>query len=84
MTLYIYLFIVIFLLRHALFTDLKRKKMNTLNRSMLTGFTFALMAFAGISQAQTNDNWSSSTGSVRAGSDPSLCWRDNFWTPALK
>jgi OOP family OmpA-OmpF porin len=56
--------------------------MNTLNRSMLTGFTFALMAFAGISQAQTNDNWSSSTGSVRAGSDPSLCWRDNFWTPA--
>ena len=56
--------------------------MNTLNRSILTGFTFAIMAFTGIAQAQSNDNWSSATGSVRSGADASLCWRDSAWTPA--
>ena len=49
---------------------------------MLTGFTFAIMAFTGIAQAQSNDNWSSATGSVRSGADASLCWRDSAWTPA--
>jgi len=54
------------------------------NRSMLV--TFALLAFFGIAQAQQKnvDNWSSGAGStyVRSGADSTLCWRDNFWTPA--
>ena len=48
--------------------------------------TFALLAFFGIAQAQQKnvDNWSSGAGStyVRSGADSTLCWRDNFWTPA--
>jgi len=47
---------------------------------------FALLAFFGIAQAQQKnvDNWSSGAGStyVRSGADSTLCWRDNFWTPA--
>jgi len=54
------------------------------NRSMLVAF--ALLAFFGIAQAQQKnvDNWSSGAGStyVRSGADSTLCWRDNFWTPA--
>ena len=54
------------------------------NRSMLVAF--ALLAFFGIAQAQQKnvDNWSSGAGSTyaRSGADSTLCWRDNFWTPA--
>jgi len=54
------------------------------NRSMLVAF--ALLAFFGIAQAQQKnvDNWSSGVGSTyaRSGADSTLCWRDNFWTPA--
>jgi OmpA-OmpF porin, OOP family len=61
-----------------------RKKMTKSNRSML--LALALLTFFGIAQAQQSavDNWSSGAGStiVRSGADPSLCWRDNFWTPA--
>ena len=54
------------------------------NRSMLVAFS--LLAFFGIAQAQQKnvDNWSSGAGSTyaRSGADSTLCWRDNFWTPA--
>lgn len=50
----------------------------------LAALTVALLAVGSIAQAQNVDNWASGVGTtnLRSGADPTLCWRDNFWTPA--
>jgi OOP family OmpA-OmpF porin len=54
------------------------------NRSLLVAI--ALLASFGFAQAQqkTVDNWNAGSGTtyLRSGADPTLCWRDNNWTPA--
>jgi len=59
--------------------------MNKTTRNVkLAAITATLLAVSGFAQAQNIDNWASGSGTTnaRSGGDASLCWRDNFWTPA--
>jgi OOP family OmpA-OmpF porin len=57
--------------------------MKKLNRSILVALA---MLVSGLASAQQTvvDNWNSGAGTtnLRSGADSTLCWRDNFWTPA--
>jgi OOP family OmpA-OmpF porin len=57
--------------------------MKILNRSILLALALLISGIASAQQSVV-DNWNSGVGTtnVRSGADSTLCWRDNFWTPA--
>ncbi|MBQ1766586.1 MAG: OmpA family protein, partial [Aquincola sp.] len=57
------------------------KKLNTV-AVLFASVALAAPLSTAFAQAQTNDNWRASDGTVWKNGTNELCWRDANWTPA--